>query len=564
MSGRIAYMERTERGSALKRMRLVAGRGEASWVAPEPGDAEAVARAAEQAADWIVEELAKGGRAGRRSLSAVCLDPDGAVCSWLTAPTSDPGALAATLRQGGEGDEASFDGGAPEHGLLAASAFGPDAQMLGGATVQALAPPSSRARPASKQRAAQPIGERYAVIAAPDTPARLFLDRLDRLGVERVPVMTLWHAMATAWTDADTERAHEREHDNDPTTPATPTTAVVLIEPEGRLIWCWSSGGALLAGGRLRLATHADTDTPRLRPDDLARLTADWLGWSAQLGEAPARIALVLPPLAGDASEEDGGDATLGLGGEGAARALGRAWPAARVELAGVPDPVGGTLRRVLSTDAPPDLTENPTRALAPLSARPGRSHRGMYRWLAGAIAGAGVVLAVSGWRLRESAAEARAQANALREEQRALLVAHDPALERNRRPVDTLREQVGRLREARAIPANIQPVWPVMPEVDTLAFVLEGVEGAELIKLSITQLFNRLEVRVPSTEAYESLRESLRSITGSRIATWDSTTRPEGRGENRTLLCVFTGAWPAGASGPATAQAPRAEGGGR
>ena len=41
--------------------------------------------------------------------------------------------------------------------------------------------------------------EGLAVLAAPDAPARLFLDQIDALGVRVERVITFWHALAEAW-----------------------------------------------------------------------------------------------------------------------------------------------------------------------------------------------------------------------------------------------------------------------------------------------------------------------------------------------------------------------------
>ncbi|MEL7472354.1 MAG: hypothetical protein AAGK04_03485 [Planctomycetota bacterium] len=536
MSARVAYLERADRGGRLLGLRLIAGRGEASWRAtPTGSDEDAAARIAEdaeRAADWVREELGKG---AKRELAAICLDPDGAVCSWLTTPTSDPSALAATLRQASLTDAGAspIDGGGMEHGLVAAAAFGPDAQIPGGATVEALGTnrDSGGALGGSAHAGAGvAAATRRAVISAPDTPARLFLDQLDRLGMPTPPVMTLWHAMARAWTP--------------PEAPSDETQSVVLVEPSGRVAWCWSRDGALLAAGRLRLPA-ARLHDPAAAEQAISRLNTEWLAWSAQLGVHPSRLACVTPePDEGDADSTEA-PASEAPFADTLARGLRRAWPSAQVELATLRDPVGATLRQLLATDAP-ESAGDAAHGLQTLSARPGRAHRGMYRWLAAAIGAAAVLVALIGWRVRATARDARADAEALRDQRRDLLVEHDPRLERARRPIDELRSQLGALQSQSQLPSNVRPLSPVMGELDAVTLVLQGIEGVELLSLNFSQVLPQLEIAVPDVATYEAVRESLNAIP-SQVESWTSGGPPSQQrvGGEVKLKAVFRGDWP-------------------
>ncbi|MEO0482536.1 MAG: hypothetical protein AAF138_02850 [Planctomycetota bacterium] len=528
MSGRACYLQRADRGARLVGARLLSARTEAQWTAA-PG--EAPETAPNDAADWVVAELTKVPKGKNRELRLICLDPDGGLCSWLSAPTDEPSALAATLAQAGqdEGPRSELDAGAIEHGLVAAGAFGPDMQVAGGASVQALSAPQHVTAREGESR-------RLSVLATPDVPARLFLDRLDRLGLERPPVITLWHAMALAWGAAPNERRDEEE-----------VAAVVLIEPDGRLAWCWSKGADLLACGRARVA---DADSAA------ARLNADWLGWSAQLGLAPDRIACVATDGSADTTD-DTSDAVNedaiamrdhGTGYEPLAQALDRAWPGASVRFAAVGDPVGATLRQALTDDEMPAVEAGASRVVRTLSARPGRAHKSMYRWVSLAIVAGAVMLAAAGWRLRDVAADARVEAAALKADQRAAIEAYDPALIRARRPIEELRREMESLTQARAVPSGVEAPWPVMPEIETITLVLSnlGVD-VELINVSVSQTQAQFEVRVPDTETYEMVQNALRSIADSNVDTWTSRTRADRVDGQRTLVCVFTGTWPTG-----------------
>jgi len=416
--------------------------------------------------------------------------------------------------------------------LVAAGAFGPDAQIAGGASVQALAAPAHvAARPGETRR--------LSVLAAPDAPARLFLDRLDRAGLQRPPVVTLWHAMALAWGAAPNEQRRDED-----------LAAVVLIESDGRLAWCWARGADLVACGRARVADAASA---------AARLNADWLGWSAQLGLGPERIACVAPPPPGDEHAGSGPPDPY----EPLARALDHAWPGAAVRYAAVADPVGATLRQALTDDELPAAEADASRVVRTLSARPGRAHKSMYRWLAAAIAAGAVLLAAAGWRLRETARDARAEADEIRAEQRETLEAFDPRLtDRGAQPIRELRAELERLTEARAIPSGVEPLWPVMPELEAIVLVLSSLgEDVELTNLSVNQTQVLFEVIVPDTETYETVQNMLRAIDGARIEAWSGRPQTHRRNGERVLRASFTGTWPSGPANrpPAT---PAASGG--
>ena len=266
----VCAIERRERGGVIERVRLIGpGDRDATWqrTSEEPDEAPRAA------AEWVREH-------GRKGRVRVVVDTDGGVCSWLTVPGGEAHVLEAMVRQAtGSLGEGGNEAAAP--GVLAASVLGPDAALPGGATVQALAEPDAQRAGTDDDR------RRKAVIAVPDASVRLTLDAMDQLGVDVAGVWTVWDALSEAWDPASRERGA-----SDAVATDFGVTAVVLVEPHGRLAWSWSRQGATIAAGAMRVGTTGggeDPHEPVVRESNVGRLISEWRGGGAQRGAVPRR-----------------------------------------------------------------------------------------------------------------------------------------------------------------------------------------------------------------------------------------------------------------------------------
>ena len=400
---------------------------------------------------------------------------------------------------------------------------------------------------------------RAGVLAIPDASVRLLLDELDRRGVDFDAASTFWHAAASAW---DPAVARRRESGHGLT--ADVATACVVIDPvHNRLLWTWSTGGVLDAAGSMRVPRYGD----HLVASEglIGRLTADWMGWAAQIGSAPARIVCVAPgdqlgavtspyQLAefpetdapvwrirsrnNDASEYRHGirsheyrqhqpqqsssspSSSLDLAGVG--RAIGKAWPGATVDVTDQEDPVGQTLRRFaeqIDAGRDPAVT-NPLQTgttLRTLTDRPGRVHRGMYRWTAAALLLTAALLAVWGVQLRRSAGELQAEANTTRSAERELIAQVDPTIDARllfqaRKTIEDRTKDI----KGRASPEPSFPEpRPVLQELETLSFII-GNPDYDLVSINLSSIAVTVTIRVETLEDYEALLESFDRISGS------------------------------------------------
>ena len=504
----VCAIERRERGGVIERVRLIGpGDRDATWqrTSEEPDEAPRAA------AEWVREHVRKG-------RVRVVVDTDGGVCSWLTVPGGEAHVLEAMVRQAtGSLGEGGNEAAAP--GVLAASVLGPDAAIPGGATVQALAEPDTQRDGTDDDR------RRKAVIAVPDASVRLTLDAMDQLGVDVAGVWTVWDALSEAWDPASRERGA-----SDAVATDFGVTAVVLVEPHGRLAWSWSRQGATIAAGAMRVGTTGggeDPHEPVVRESNVGRLISEWLGWGAQLGAVPRRVALLMPP------------AESGLSAAAVGRQLAAAWDDVGVDVLGEEDPLGRTLRAWRELD---DEESADAGTLHALSERPGRGHRGLYRWAAAAVFTLAGIVGVAAWQTWGSVGEARDTADDLRAERLELIRATDQALLLEPDPVGALLSRVEQLRRARAAPPEVQSLWPVLNELDTLTLVLMGVP-MELQSIELNQFNASLVGVVPDTESYEALREGLRSIDGN-IEEWTGSAT-DARGNAGALQASFTGRWP-------------------
>lgn len=502
MSGRVCYLGRGDRGAVLAQVRLVSVNGDESWEGSMPGDDPAeVAQRIADAAAWTAERAARGD-GPRGEIGVLCVDVEGSTCAWLTAPSSDPSIVAAVLQQGDEW------GGAPPPGVWATPSQTE-------ASLQALAPPPERAKRNGKAGSAH--AKKLAVLAVPDVSARLFIDALDDRGVFVDRAVSLWHALAMAWDPAGPAAAGSLRGGDRVVATSAPVTAVVVADPEGRLVWAWSRGGELIAAGTIRLATEGHGDEPALviGQPEIARLTADWIAWSLQLGVTPARILCVGPQTA----EGAGGMSQQELG-----LALGRSWPGATVDLAVHEDPIGATLRRLAGLEEEP-APGDPRHALVDLSRRPGRAHRAVYRWASLAVlAGAAGLVAVA-WRTHAAAVEAREAQARLREETVAEVLRLVPPANQleeeaaKGNPLGYLMQHLNTRRQALAATSGIERPKPILNEMDSLAMVLGSAgEGVALDELRLQHTLASLYIAVPDTRTGEEVVAALRSIAGSNI----------------------------------------------
>lgn len=523
MSDRICYIQRTDRGARIGGLRLLSERSAESWTSGGANDAASAEHTALEGAAWLRERLAET-RTPKR-LDTLCLDVDGAVCSWIKGRDAD----AELIRSAVEGSEvpASTD---EEDGLDPVQTPGVADRL-----------PRLPLEVSYGLLGETSTDARAAVLAAPDAPARLLLDEIDRLGVRVDRVITLWHAMAEAWdpgakaAQADSPAIVSTDH---------PPAAVVLIEhppahaaghATGRLVWAWSRAGTLLACGSIRIRAaraHADTPEPgqtarpaarealaEVHPHDIARLASDWLGWSAQIGVCPGRVVVVGHP------------ADTGMTHAEIGTALTRAWPGALTDLHACDDAVAETLRRTLDT--------RHIGTFAPLTARPTRAHRGAYRWGAAALLVAAACVGVMGVLLFARAGTTRDLSQGLRAERTELLRAVDPALVLDPLPVRALETQISAI-ERRTGAVRGEAPRPILNELEAVSLVL-GIPGLTVTEIDLTDTNVTIKARTATVPAGEELAQSLRRVGGSQLRWADP--RPTTSGN--MIDWIYLASWP-------------------
>jgi len=562
VSRRLLYLERADRGDRLSALRLLGPRTSEVWrpadAAPGAGlhTVDSNLNAVRDGAAWVRERLTSAG--DRSTLSTICLDPDGTLCSWLTAPSNDPTILHAVARGVSAG---GHDGEHDDHAIAAiptARALDHFGSVGSGMSLQSLTPSlnggtgngSARATPKGKGASDVASRRRLAVLGVPDSAAGILVDTLDALGVPTPPAISLWHAMAQAWDPASPSNARtDAPHSDRLVAEDVPVTAIVLIEPQGRLTWAWSRAGTLLTGGSMRLprarldpahaagVLPADNHMARVDPSHAARLSAEWLSWSAQTGAAPGRVILL-------ATDRQSGR-SAGLSPAELAASLVKAWPGAVIDVITDEDPVTLTLRRTLEDDGPATSDQS----ITALSTRPGRAHRSMYTWLALAIAGlalGALAVAVMSWR---TAADARQRAETIRREtQTAVLNHYNDPMATAAGILVTLQDDLARLENADA-PTAGNEFMPVMQELETVALVVSSViassPGSEFRTISIDNLSGlTLQMRFPDIGTFEDFRNALNDAGTTRLA-WDPTSATEVTASNPAMYdATFRARW--------------------
>jgi hypothetical protein len=568
----VCYIERIAGGSLIRRVRLVGDGGptglDRSWNAPaltgggggggagggtagagEGGQGgvssnEAVAHT-KAAARWVADSL---NTLGTKRLAMLCVDPDGAVCTWLSAPSADASVIQATLAQPDTEGDGGTAGGAAR--LLALGAGSSAGFTPGEASVQALA---TLERPSGGGTAMRGRGkaslsgrrERFAVLAVPDAPVRVFLDELDERGIEVDQVISLWHALAMAWDPGRQDVEDGGGASDRVVASQSPSAAIVAVDPLGRLVWAWSQSGQLVAGGTMRLRTVAPAARPadveetpegadaagtrrvggtggeaplsiEFTPADTGRLVLDWLSWSAQLGHCPQRVACIGPaPVPAGAGAESQPDPAL-IG-----QSLGEAWPGATVGVAIHNDPVGATLQRLLTYDIAQsnrraaDLavatgSDDPRGAMVSLSSRPGRLDRRMHTWVAIGVAGVAVVVGAIGWQLRNAAGKADEgveTANARRKGVIADMADVIPGIAASTNPRADLEAEIERLTKQNN---SIKAPRPLLQEVAALLNSIGEHEDVKIDRFDLNPITGVVNLRVPDAETGPAIQEKL------------------------------------------------------
>lgn len=530
MSVRVCYMTRGPLGATLRGLRLVGHASDERW------PAESQAPDVDAGAAWVRERLA-GTRAGG-ALAMLCLDVEGGICSWLSAPSASVPIVSTIARNGPvlpmtEGEPSDRPGRAASSPVefYAGDAYSSSIQPLG---------PGVAAGPAGLQR--------LAVLSMSDVPARLLMDALDRSGVAVESVASLWHAMAMAW-DPGMPRAAMVETAGDS---EAPVTGILVVDVDAaRLLWTWTRAGQLLVAGSMRLR-RVQPETTALAeagteaaaplvlaygPDDIARLTVEWLSWAAQVGHAPSRFVCVLAD-----SEQ----------APAFGQALGRAWPGATVDAVIQHDPVAATLVRTAEAleRTPAATDEDPRRGLIDLTSRPGRSHRQLYMWWSGAVAAAAVVLATIGWRMNAASADERAAAAQWRAQQDEAITQVMPGVKPapGKSTLVMLTEEVARRDkdlEGPRRPDNAATM-PIVEELQTISFIV-GNNGLSLDSLELDSRGSpRFVAFASDTGQAEDLTEALKRIAGSHVTDWKATVVQGTGTEASKVRGTYSGKWAA------------------
>jgi hypothetical protein len=559
MSGRLCYLTRSDRGSRFVALRMVGARADEQWTVPHaaPVDGEPELfdeRAIQQAADWIRGRIL-GERSKSGELPLLCLDADGFAAGWITSPTTERRVVSTVTHDGVATDDVGSNVG-PGLGFYLPSPREASVQGLAVA-----AEPEARAdirkgrdaKPEPKIAPSTTDAQRVPVLVGADAPVRLLLDALDSRAIHVAGVTTIWHAMARAWARPSDAPKSEGIIADD-----SGVTAVIAVDLRGRVLWCWSVAGELLAGGSMRIAPHAGGGVgaggsgvgrvPVPTSSDASRLTSDWMAWSAQLGVVPRRVICI----AADDPVGVGQDSASYHAGQFGAKLTG-AWPGAGVDLVLDGDPIGATLKRlaVLIADADPD--ESAIAGIEALARRPGRVHRGAHTWLAVALAAGALLFGGVAYMLRASAMslnEVMLSKNAEWSEQVRKAFPEIMKLSGNVVIEDELQKRLDRHIAERSRTKQ-EPTRPIIQELETLSLALADPE-VELESISFSSGANSsviINVLVPDIKAGESVFKSISSIRGSNIESWST---PSFTPSGAKVKGGFTGKWkPPGASKP-------------
>jgi hypothetical protein len=488
---------------------LVGSHTDDHWDATASGSPEAVLETIDDAAIWIRQRL-KSGDGSSKLMPIICLDTDGAVCTWTKPEDTTPEMINAAIDQlDAEHDEDTLDTGLQ-------SSMGERFPNL---------PLEVNYESLSDEQTSD--GSRRAVLATPDVPARLLIDQLDSLGIRIGRVESIWTLVAQSWDPGAPHRSSARDSQRVISTDDPICGCVVLDPVRARLIWTWSKKGQLVAAGSMRIG-HG-SDGPTLHENDLSRLCTDWIGWAAQIGVAPLRVVMVLPEI----------DSGLDTGQIGSMFA--KHWPTATTDLITEPDPILATLR---ATREAQNLPAGANASGSTLTNRPGRSHRSMYRW-----AGAALILgaAAVGWTamtLYAQGSKTASEAKRVRSEMVGEIMKLQPPITDLRLPTAELQARLSRL-VSRTGPMQVAPTKPVLEELETISFVL-GMTGIEIDSIQLTHTLVKVKIRTKDLSLAEQINEALRSIEGSHLQ-WRPQPELSNRGEQ--IEATFSAVWNTGSS---------------
>lgn len=622
------------------------GDGQAS--APgAPAGVERVRQDITRAAIWLRDQLGHDGPDGELVL---CLDAAGARCQWISAPSASPSvvsAVALQLATGGTEDGATTTG--------TAGVWSPAAGQVGvDLSLQPLSPGSPRLPPNGStlglldrfrgrdivgSDAANPAGvsaagasgaapklgkgartggdkpsepraggtggggapQRLAVLAVPDLAVRLLLDELDRLSVRVGEVTSVWHASARAWDPSNAAalspgRLGDDHGDDRLVASSDPVTAVVVIEPTGRLHWSWAQSGGLLAAGTMRVARVEATmpdaepagDADALpRPDvpisvieihraDVGRVVAEWLSWAAELGLSPSRVVCIGPGNVVCGGLEGDLPVVTGVGAVGAALAKG--WQGAAATAAVIDDPVSTALQRLAAAAGrgnvqPPagSVGSTPGRArggaatvrsdddgrrtLAVTASRPGRAVRTLYAWRGAVLVALAGLLGAGGYVLNRSAADAspliEAQAAQRETELKRLggprsgdLAPDSPTvlvLPALQAAEQKLRDDAGKMPPERPVLSVLSAVLSALDEAGTLVLDENAGQSVRVDSLGVS-----VALVAQTAAAARDLEQALqkRQVVGGRVQ-WSTTATVRGDRREVKLTGVYADSVP-------------------
>ena len=201
-------------------------------------------------------------------------------------------------------------------------------------------------------------------------------------------------------------------------------------------------------------------------------------------------------------------------------QAIHKVWPGASLDLLRVDDPILTTFLRLQEKTAGGKTKRraHESKPIGSLASRPGRAHRGMYRWVAGVILIGAVALGVLGTKLRGSADDASKQAADITVETNALIVSElgvnaDPVY-----PILSLQSAISSLQLSQDVD-DFDEIHPVLLSVDEIAVFLEYMNGVTLSRLLVDQSLNYLELKAESTTDAEAAPSIL--INNARYVNW-------------------------------------------
>lgn len=463
------------------------------------------------AAEWLRARIdaTSGGNIG-----LLCLDPRGAVCSWLDVPGTDTSVIRAAVRQkpsGAWGDWSSMPALEAAEAVESLVPVGGSSLEPLGETQSAKAGGQGLILGRKKADESDAPSRRAAVLAMGDLPVKLLIDALDEMKIEATQVTSLWHAIASAW-----DPAGEIREDNDPLVSVSRVdTAVMLVEPDGHVQWAWCDEGELLAAGSAKIEPDAFVDDEKARAFGSGRLAMDWLAWTAQLGRSPRRVLCLV--------DHDEGR-TPGAGEFG--QAIHKVWPGASLDLLRVDDPILTTFLRLQEKTAGGKTKRraHESKPIEALASRPGRAHRGMYRWVAGVIMIGAVALGVLGTKLRGSADDARKQAADISVETNALIVSEIGVNADPMYPILSLQSAISAMQSDQS-GGDFEEMHPVLLSVDEIALFVGYMDGLTLARLLVDQSLNYLELEAKAeiTKKEEDAPDIL--IKNAKYVNWGNKT---------------------------------------